>query len=414
MKKSQLSDKQLEELLRDMPKVKDHRDPRDIYLNIAHRSEKRRLPAWLYPAITAVAVILLAFILTPGMLDLNQPENQSMDSESIEHQEAKVGQTGDEKAAFDKVSIKSDNDESENDSLELTDEKEQETERFMAEEDIADPYADLTALYPGEIEGKRVITYAIPDANVQTLVPVTVAMPSVESKTWIDTFMDTMGLLKEKEWGLSEFYPIDAEITYDQASLVMKMDFKQSHPYKNGSVSSDMLLRGMEQSLAGQGVAKLTFTTEGKPGVDLGNFGNIEEHKIPQQKRGRAFLFLYPKGADQPYLVPTKEAFNSIEPAFEQMTKSVASLNLRPSLPQNFEPAKIEADQENKVIKINLNDGMEVNDGFKPALEAILLTAKEFGFQEVKIDGANTKQVGPFNLDETIPVPVAPNKKNIE
>ena len=72
MKKSQLSDKQLEELLGQMPKIKDHRDPRDIYQNIAHRVEKRRMPAWVIPSAALAAVLFLAFILSPGLMDWNQ------------------------------------------------------------------------------------------------------------------------------------------------------------------------------------------------------------------------------------------------------------------------------------------------------------------------------------------------------
>ncbi len=53
MKRSEWSDNELEELLRQMPKVKDHRDPRDIYQNISLK--KRKTKSWLLPGMAAAA-----------------------------------------------------------------------------------------------------------------------------------------------------------------------------------------------------------------------------------------------------------------------------------------------------------------------------------------------------------------------
>ena len=57
MKKSEWSDKQLEELLRQMPKIQDHRNPRDIYQNLSRK--KRKQPAWVIPAFATAAALLL-------------------------------------------------------------------------------------------------------------------------------------------------------------------------------------------------------------------------------------------------------------------------------------------------------------------------------------------------------------------
>ena len=67
MKKSEWSDKQLEELLRQMPKIQDHRNPRDIYQNLSIKKRKR--PAWLVPGFATAAALLLFFILVPKLLD---------------------------------------------------------------------------------------------------------------------------------------------------------------------------------------------------------------------------------------------------------------------------------------------------------------------------------------------------------
>lgn len=42
-------------------------------------------------------------------------------------------------------------------------------------------------------------------------------------------------------------------------------------------------------------------------------------------------------------------------------------------------------------------------------IEAILLTAKEFGFKKVQFQNAGNEKIGHFNLRKAIEVPVAPN-----
>lgn len=413
MKKSQLSDKQLEEILGQMPKIKDHRDPRDIYQNIAHRVEKRRMPAWVIPSAAMAAVLFLAFILSPGLMDWNQSADKSIDSKSSPESNMAM----DMDTATKESSAKNTADQADqNIKMDTSTEDEDKGNEFTAK--VAEnPYAGLNALYKEELEGQEseVITYAIPDQNGQILVPITTTVPKEEGKPWIDSFTETMPKLKEEEWGLSEFYPVDATFNYNETSKTLNMDVKADHPYKNGSVSSTLLLDAMSQNLSGKGIDKLTFTTEQKPGMDLGNYGMLDEGPItPAANEMRAYMFYQQDDNTQPFLVPTKEQFDTIMLAFEQMQGNIEELQLTASLPKDFSPAKIEPEDDQTELKIILDKKMALDNEFLPNLEAILMTAKEFGYQSVKFENAGTEQIGPFILNDPIPVPVAPNKKVLE
>ncbi|MGA9226616.1 MAG: negative regulator of sigma-X activity [Mesobacillus sp.] len=413
MKKSQLSDKQLEEILGQMPKIKDHRDPRDIYQNIAHRVEKRRMPAWVIPSAAMAAVLFLAFILSPGLMDWNQSADKSIDSKSSPESNMAM----DMDTATKESSAKNTADQADqNIKMDTSTEDEDKGNEFTAK--VAEnPYAGLNALYKEELEGQEseVITYAIPDQNGQILVPITTTVPKEEGKPWIDSFTETMPKLKEEEWGLSEFYPVDATFNYNETSKTLNMDVKADHPYKNGSVSSTLLLDAMSQNLSGKGIDKLTFTTEQKPGMDLGNYGMLDEGPItPAANEMRAYMFYQQDDNTQPFLVPTKEQFDTIMLAFEQMQGNIEELQLTASLPKDFSPAKIEPEDDQTELKIILDNKMALDNEFLPNLEAILMTAKEFGYQSVKFENAGTEQIGPFILNDPIPVPVAPNKKVLE
>lgn len=414
MKKSQLSDKQLEELLGQMPKIKDHRDPRDIYQNIAHRVEKRMMPAWVIPTAAMAAVFFLAFILSPGLIDLNQSADKSIGSKSSSESNMAM----DMDAATKDNPAKETTDQAGNNFKMDTPAEEEKKGNEIVAKVAENPYVGLTALYEEELAGQEseVLTYAIPDQNGQVLVPITTTIPKVEGKPWIDSFTETMPKLKEEEWGLSEFYPVDATFEYDETSQTLNMDVMADHPYKDGSVTNLMLLDAMSQNLSGQGIEKMSFTTEGKPSMDLGNFGIKEGVPISTAANEmRAYMFYQQDGNPQPYLVPTKEQYESIMLAFKQMSENIEELNLKASLPEEFASAKIETGTDNKTeIKIILDNNKILNNEFLTNLEAILMTAKEFGYQTVRFENAGTEQLGPFNLNEAIPVPVAPNKKVIE
>lgn len=414
MKKAQLSDEQLEKILSDMPKVKDHRDPRDIYMNIAQQVEKKRKPQWIFPAAAAAAVMFLAFNLLPGLTEFDQSGDKSIEnSQSFLKQKTEMKESADE-AIVDQPSLQKsgiENEESLNDAA-----KENMKSSSLKNEAVFNPYESLTSLYPNEAIGKTVISYSVPDQKMETLVPVTVAVPvpDAREKRWINLFTESMSKLKEEEWGLQDYYPIDAKFAYDEAAMALKVDFSEEGAYKDGAVANTMFLEAMEQNLAGRGIGKLIFTTKGEPGVDLGHYGVRSEHVIPHEpSKGRAYLFFYPKDSSQPYLVPTKKSFDSFEQALGHMKKSGDKKTLRPSIPSSFKPGKIETGKNKDTLMIYIAD-VQLNDEFILPLEAILLTAKEFGYQKVKIETAGSHQVGPFDLKEEILVPAGPNKKHIQ
>ncbi|MBT2660975.1 hypothetical protein [Bacillus sp. ISL-45] len=413
MKKSQLSDKQLEEILGQMPKVKDHRDSRDIYQNIAHRVEKRKkMPAWVIPGAALAAVLFLAFILSPGLLGSNYSEQKSMDSSSVdgakpsmEMNTASREDTANESASREESTVM----------MDAADGEAEEKSTEIKAMDLANPYGGLISLYPEEVdtETTEILTYAIPDQQVMTVVPVTVAIPKQEGKSWIGSYTETMPMLKEEEWGLTEYYPMDATWNYDEATKTLAMDVKQDHPYQYGSAANIIFVDSMTQNFSQAGIDKMVLTTESEPGIDLGNYGPRKELPINTgTSNRRAYLFLSVEGMPNPYLVPTKEQHKTIGDAFAQMIKGDDNGYLSPSLPDSFKLAQTDQN-EDKVLEITLDEDTTLDESFLPNLEAILMTASEFDYSGVRFTNANIDQLGPFNLNEVLALPLAPNKKNI-
>ncbi|MBT2677667.1 hypothetical protein J7E38_01565 [Bacillus sp. ISL-35] len=408
MKKSQLSDKQLEDLLGQMPKIKDHRDSRDIYQNIAHRVEKRKkMPTWVIPGAALAAVLFLAFILSPGLMGNNYSEQKSMDSSSAKEENSSMEMDtaiGDDSAKVEK----------ENTLMRDSADGKEKAEEFAAM-NKANPYDGLISVYPDEFdtETSDIFTFAIPDQQAQAVVPITVTKAKETGKSWIESYTETMPQLNEEDWGLTDYYPMDASWSYDKATKTLTMDVKENHPYRYGSAAEVMFVDSMTQNFSDVGIEKMVLTTEGNPGIELGNYGSKEEFQLnTEATKRRAYLFLTVEGMPNPYLVPTKEQHKSIGDAFKEMWKGDEIGYLSPSLPENFKLAKTESND--KVLEITLTDDTKLQEDFMPNLEAILMTASEFDYKGVRFTNANIDQLGPFDLKEVLPLPLAPNKKQIE
>ncbi|MBT2682078.1 hypothetical protein [Bacillus sp. ISL-37] len=413
MKKSQLSDNQLEEILGQMPKVKDHRDSRDIYQNIAHRVEKRKkMPTWVIPGAALAAVLFLAFILSPGLMGVNHSADKSIESNSASDAKSSMEM---DTAVRDDTANESASQEESTLMMDTADGEVEEKSKEFAAMDKANPYDGLISLYAEEVdtETSEILTYAVPDEQVMAIVPVTVTALKEEGKSWIDSYTETMPKLMEKEWGLTDYYPMDASWSYDEATKTLTMDVKPNHPYRNGSAANVIFVDSMTNNFSGVGIDKMVLTTEGEPGIELSHYGPMEELPInAETKNRRAYLFLTVEGMPNPYLVPTKEQHKTIEDAFAQMWKGDEIGYLSASLPEDFKLAQTERN-EDKVLEITLDKNTKLDESFLPNLEAILMTASEFDYSGVKFTNANIDQLGPFNLNEVLPLPLGPNKKNI-
>jgi hypothetical protein len=388
VKKSEWSDKQLEELLRQMPKIEDHRNPRDIYQNLSIKKRKRT--AWLIPGFAAAAALLLFFILVPRFFEGTQSFDSAKQEESSS--EEKISHADDKSSILNK----------EEDGL-----SDAEPKMLMAE-------MNKTSIYDDEIENGRVITYWVPDSQAQILVPVSIIVPQVENKNWLTIFTESMGLLKEEEWGLTDYYPLDASFELDETNNTVIVDVPSDHKYGQGSTGEKIFLDILQKTITSNSqVNKIILKTNGQPGIEFGNYGVMDELEVnPEGKHG---YFLYkPDGMDTTYHVPSTDIFQDINAAFEAMKTDHAEGGLAASIGPFFQIKDVSIQDNKLIITIDENTPMENNLETLHSFEAILLTAKEFGIETIMVVNAPIKLLGPFDLSKETKVPLAPNHRPIE
>jgi hypothetical protein len=393
VKKSEWSDKQLEELLRQMPKIQDDRNPRDIYQNLTIRKTKTRKKQWLVPSLATVAALLIFFILVPKlMIGTHYSEDKASQEKSSVEQDT---QTADENST---IALKKDNASSK-------------ARTFSGAEKIA---TMKTAIYDEEVGKGAVLTYWIPDPQAQILVPVSTIVNNPNNKTWLTLFSETMGNLKEQEWGLSEFYPLNATLKLDNKNKAVLVDVPANHQYGQGSATETSFMNVMQKDISSNSnLKKIKFSTNGQQGIELGNYGPQKELDIQQQEK-HAYFFYYSEGNEIPYLVPSIETFKDIKIALEAMKKDQPIVGLKSSLLPALPINEVSIDKNTLIVSITENSILQDDQATINAYESLLLTAKEFGLEKVMIKNSPLKMLGSFDLTKENKVPRAPNLRKIQ
>ncbi|MEH7495439.1 hypothetical protein [Neobacillus niacini] len=388
MKKSEWSDKQLEELLRQMPQIHDDRNPRDIYQNLSIKKRKR--PAWLIPGFAAAAALLLFFLLVPKMLNGTQNSFDSAKQEESSS-EAEMSKSDDHSSLLMK----------------------KEDSISGSEPEMRITEMNKNSLYDDEVGDGTVITYWIPDSQAQNLVPISIVITPDNNKNWLTNFTESMELLNEEEWGLSDYYPVNAKFELDDTKNTVIVDVPKNHQYGQGSTAEINFITTLKNNIASNSnVNKIMLKTDGQPGIELGNYGVLEEIEVKPEGK-HAYFFYKPDGMDTTYLVPSIDTYQDISAAFEAMKTDHQELGLTASLVPSF-PIKGVTTKENKLI-ITLEENAEMENNLETvySYEAILLTAKDFGIDTITILNAPIQLLGPFDLTQEMKVPLAPNHRQI-
>ncbi|WML47664.1 negative regulator of sigma-X activity [Neobacillus sp. PS3-34] len=393
MKKSEWSDKQLEDLLRQMPNIHDNRNPHDIYQSLSIKNRKRKHRSWLMPGLAAAAALLLMFILSPGLLNF---ENHKENKELADTSSKKMADSIENKSSENIVLKKS-----------VGNQDKAMLARDTSKPAKLDESEGTTALYEEEAAKGKVLTYWIPDAQAVVLVPVSIVVKQDQSKSWLDMYNEHMAELKESQWGLSDYYPLNASLKLDENGNAVIVDVPANHQYGQGSTnetSFDDIIQNTVRS--NSNIRNIRYTTENKQGIEFGNRGLISDEAV-QDRNGSAYLFLVPDGKNVPFLVPTANSYPDIKAAFLAMQQDLPGLKASVSPDLHIETSSFE--DKTLYISLGADSKLENNPESLYSFEAIMLTAKEFGAAKVKLVNAPIQNLGPFDLNTEIKVPVGAN-----
>jgi hypothetical protein len=360
--KSEWNEEQIKELLSQLPAVKDHRSPQDIYKRLTMAKRKNK-PAvrWIGPACAAAIAVYIAFIISPHFFDQAQPQQKEASQENA------VTKTEPEDSPKAASSL------------------------------------DQTSFVVPEKEQNNYITVAVADADTSAIIPVSI------QKTNADQTIQDM-LFESSELGILD-HAITIPSFIDEVEIKEKpkqkeLSIRVHQPATAFSVKDDTLLKKLlKESLKWSPYEKVKFLSDqNETGVRIGSYGTFTEISIPKQSKRAYYLYKNKQGN---FLIPSEKTFDTVKEAINEMESS----SQKDTTPLIQAGTVQSVTKKQKHLYIRFSKDSEVEDSIASILmiEGLLLTAKEFGFTEVTFTETRTNKIGKYDVSDAIPVPAAPN-----
>ncbi|MGE7683565.1 hypothetical protein [Peribacillus simplex] len=407
MRRTRWKENEIEDMLRELPKLKDDRTKAEVFARI---HEKKRKKHWI-PLIAGVASLFLMVVLASSII---------IDKKGTTSQEGS-GSSG--KLSISENKEMADLEQQDASNKENPSEDKQYNQEFsskQAEIESKDKVSEMEprkrgkektfaqAIYQDDLKNASIITMGVPDDQMNFIVPISIKLKHYDESDTLNQLVNQMSEIDEEQYGLSDYFPLDIKISQGNDMTTANIDFQE----KSQLLDEDTLfLHSMEETLSYTNIEKMTFSTGGKQGAMFAHAGYLKEEDIPHQKN-RTYL-LYQRDKTSPrFLVPSNMGYQDFEEALQAGKGEADIEGISPAIPHDLKWERISSDGDLVIIQLSDQAAIENNEESLQALEAILFIAKDFGFEKVKFENAPIEEVGQLNLTEDILVPKAPNQVN--
>ncbi|WP_142255361.1 hypothetical protein [Bacillus sinesaloumensis] len=405
MKKSEWSDEQLEHILSQMPEVKDHRNPHEVYQNVTRKMKKRKKRVWVIPSFATVAAVLLLFILAPSFV--NKMNNSEINSADM---------------AKDNTILESNSEAKEST---RNDEEMSTLQRFEDQERDEDATISSVEEQPSQNyvvnsvgENEVLLTYGVylGGAMFPSIVSVVVESDGENIiEQWQKHIPYVNEMIRENpSWGIDE---VPISFFSDFSEVVTKDNAKAVKVEVDNTIHTESFATAQTAEFT-HTISSFRYLVEdfqhvelyqnNQQGIIIGQSGIVENHIDVEKDTKKAYLYYKNEQSDKKMLALTYEDFNTIEQALEAMKEDTiqGDFILHKTIISDIKEVK----QNGTDLEVHFNDNaaLENSDNYILMLNAIMLTAKEFDFDTVTFYG-NIDQIGQVRFGEQVRVPLAPN-----
>ena len=383
-KKSIQQENELEILLRKLPKIEDNRSVNRIFTSLEFAERRKKRFHWTPLLASAVAIFIVSIIASSFIFGNNSnDENFSMSQDSeIARNEMEIA---------DKDST------------------DQNQSGAQSVKEIHNENKLMYSLYNTDLMDNNYFTLAIPTKSNRYYVPLTFLIEKGSIEDSIVALLEEAKNIDEASLGLSEFFPLGAELFYKSESKTVMIDLSES-TYHN--VSDKILLNVFQETFKYQQIEQLRYALEGEIGVEFPYIGYLENEMVNKYTQKATMIYQFDESSPR-FFVSSFNSSSTIEEAFEIMktTDNPEDPTVFPTIPSDWVYEIIE---EDSLLHIKFDEETELNDSIthQTALEAILLTARDFGYEKVLFGYNGLSKIGTIELNKELEVPIAPNVMN--
>ena len=413
---------QLEKLLRQMPKIKDDRDPNQIYKEIQPKLASTPRRTKLMPAIAMVATLLIAVIVGPMFFNNMQFDmslsGSNANGGSEENKDMATMNSADETSDDSGLEMENSRQHTNKEEEVLTKDNFEEEEIAATEIMEADNKSFVVQGYNEDVEYAVTIGASLSEADTipfgGSTTQLTVMVPKSEVQTYVDALNKVRGSISYENYGLETPFINDNGMVTEEldasGNRIPVVDITKMS--KGLSSFEDPLFRQELIDTFSLHYPQVQLSDNGnKVNVEIGN--SVYEGPIVFEQNKRRAYYKYNTGT-VPLLVAGHEQYKTIGETLEVMTSAPEQYEhskLEPSIPSNMKVESLTLMGDGSVVKIKLADSsvLEDNDETIFALEAMLMVAKEFGLKGVVFESSKSGTFGSITLNEETNVPFSAN-----
>ncbi len=394
MKTSDNNEEQIKESLKQMPEVKDNMNKDLLYQRISSEFNDERKPEKnkklvLIPIFSTVMVLLLLVLIIPSMMN-----NTMFRSSSSENSNA------------DKAMDSSGSNESMEAREESSELKQEDSASSSAESDSGVLMMNTNIQsYVTSTDDKTIIYGALADRQAQYIIPLSLVVPKTDNAGKYYNQLSTY--LNEMNWGISDYMFTGTEFQLDKQNGQVHVNLPENFSVISGAQAN--MFRGLLTTMfTPYQINKAVFSQQ----VNLGPIGKVKELSL---KSSKVMYKRYQLSEDRRNFlvqIPVEDSWE-INAAFNEMRKAEESDNIYQSVPDYID---FSVETDDKLLRLNF-DGKKMvlnNQETITMIEAILMTAKSYGYQEVLFTNYANENIGPYNLSEPIKVPDGVNPIRVD
>lgn len=412
LKKSDWNDREVEDLLKKLPKLNDDRTRSLIYSKV---EKERRAPGRFkryVPVIAALAALFIVVLLAPSLITQMSGEDSAMEgaySTDSSAGDSKVAE--DPPSAESKAEITRDDGSTEENQMQMAEKSDKDNKEFTTLKE--EGKHERLSLFEEDIDGKYYYSYGLVSSDA-IAVPVSVlASAEMEEKQadWVEQYEDISRKLPEKEWGFQDYFPIKGDLSLSENKENVLLTLEDNHPYSGSSAVESNFYQSLLYSFEDRGVKEITLLTEDGSAPEFSHYGKLPS--IPLNRAmNRPFYSYSPDGKGR-YLVPGSLSGGNIKQSIAAMKETPSDL-YQSVIPEQLSVNVTESDDR---VIVTFSEELDLHSmkeqSAQELIEGILLTAKSSGYQKVLFQNIRQETWNGFNFTEPLETPLAPNKKNL-
>ncbi|WP_053219358.1 hypothetical protein [Virgibacillus senegalensis] len=382
-------DQRVEKNLRKMPTIQDSRSEEELYQKVvaglqdSDRKQKRSWKSWMIPSFATLAVLVLIAVISQSAIRMDRysdPED-AVDSYTNEMaDESKSANSVEERLQPERHSADEQNGAADG-----------EVNVTMAEEPIS------KAVY---IENKETTVFdvSIPIDGSGYLIPTSYVTKNTNQsmEDQLNHFVDT------SEIGLPANLLEGATFQVDKSDGAAIVNFPEDYSFEDERFTGNLGVV-LSRLFLPHKINQVKLKRNGKTGIPVETKGEVVD-KIPLKEPGNYVYKLYQPQDDAPEFlaavpVTIKE---DMEAAFLEMRKEEPDYNLKAAIPEDV---KFQVQTMDENVLVDLNGAIGNNQKTLDMMEAMMMTAKSFGYKRIEFN-TGMNRVGPYDqLDKPLKVP---------